>query len=165
MDPSQAQQIDPATGQPVQADQLQQVETKVTQPDGSVVTTKGPPGSMAEGQQTPEEQRAAQPSPVEGIPQGLYDRTVGTAKTAWDRVDPKFGKAAAISVERQLAKFGDWPGKNDPNAPPPPIQPFGPSFNPFTGEWIQPDKSGPSGMKMAGQDLDKYTEDYKRGKR
>jgi len=38
--------------------------------------------------------------------------------------------------EKMVADFGDFPGKDDPNAPQPKIEPGKPSFNPFTGEWV-----------------------------
>lgn len=36
---------------------------------------------------------------------------------------------------RKLGTFGAYPGHDDPTAPPPPLTPGLPSFNPFTGQW------------------------------
>jgi hypothetical protein len=36
---------------------------------------------------------------------------------------------------RKLGTFGVYPGHDDPAAPPPPLTPGVPSFNPFTGQW------------------------------
>jgi hypothetical protein len=38
---------------------------------------------------------------------------------------------------RKLSTFGVYPGHDDPAAPPPPLTPGIPSFNPFTGQWSE----------------------------
>jgi hypothetical protein len=38
---------------------------------------------------------------------------------------------------RKLSTFGAYPGHDDPGAPPPPLTPGMPSFNPFTGQWSE----------------------------
>jgi hypothetical protein len=38
---------------------------------------------------------------------------------------------------RKLSTFGHYPGHDDPGAPPPPLTPGLPSFNPFTGQWSE----------------------------
>jgi hypothetical protein len=46
------------------------------------------------------------------------------------------GRAKIREIEkREHERFGDYPGKGDPNSPKPPIQAGQPWFNPFTNEW------------------------------
>lgn len=138
------------------------IETKVTNPDGSITITKGAPGTQAAAEQgvTGEE-----PSPVEGMPMASYSKITDAAESDWSgALDAKFpgiGARARLDTERQLKAYGDYPGKGDPNAPAPPIQPFGPSFNPFTGEFTNTNKR-PSGLAMLGMEgeLERHKQEF-----
>jgi hypothetical protein len=72
-------------------------------------------------------------------------------------------EAWTIEAERQLGDFGDYPGKDDPDAPNPPIRPFGQSFNPFNGVFTN-QKTGPSPWTALGVDFDKHVRDYMEGR-
>lgn len=45
------------------------------------------------------------------------------------------GATAQETEEAARRRFGRWPGMADPQAPPAPVAPGQPSFNPFTGQW------------------------------
>ena len=38
--------------------------------------------------------------------------------------------------DKMLADFGDFPGKDDPNAPQPKVEPGTPTYNPYTDVWV-----------------------------
>lgn len=147
-----------------------EIETKIKAPDGSTYTAKGPPGSEAAAQaqeQTQEIQerksRESAPSPVNGVPMRTYE-----AVTSPDNAPPG-ASAQAREVwtresERQLTEFGDYPGKGDPDAPAPPVRPFGRSFNPFAGSFTGRKTRGPDPWKSLGIDMEKYKQDYLSGR-
>jgi hypothetical protein len=58
---------------------------------------------------------------------------------------------------KQLSQFGKYPGAGDSNAPPPPIRPFGRSYNPFTNSWTG---GKPEVGRLLGVDFDKIAQDY-----
>jgi len=117
--------------------------------------------SDQEANEAIEDKRMRQPSPVEGIPQGTYEKVVK---------EPSFSGNVRMSAEKmqewkddareQLSSFGDFPGKNDPHAPPPPIRPFGRSFNPFTGQFTG--EKAPSAFKLMGIDFEALKKEFYR---
>lgn len=104
-----------------------------------------------------ERMRMAQPSPIKAVPVGTYERVV---KDSYDEfklpsgapLSPKQNAAFKADAHAQLEQFGDYPGKNDPNAPPPPIRPGGRSFNPFTGKFTG--ERGPNAFTLMGFDME-----------
>jgi len=155
----------PPAVEPVQAQEgLREVKTTITEPDGSQVTTKGPEGSLAQQERAQAERTPEGESPVRGVAQGHYNAVVDRAEEDWERAVgrqfPGVGARARVDAERQLAEFGDFPGKGDPNYPSPPIRPFGRSFNPFTGKFTK--SRSPGGFEMLGIDVDRIAQEYTR---
>jgi hypothetical protein len=125
----------------------------------------GETSGIMSGMRASEEQermRRAQPSPVKGITQGHYERVVKDDYSADFKTDkpmsPKLNKAFKANAEEQLGKFGDYPGKGDPDSPSPPIRPGGRSFNPFVGTFTG--ESGPNAFKLMGIDLDQLKAEF-----
>lgn len=82
----------------------------------------------------------AQPSPITVLP-GVEKSTLGEVSTDLDgqvsmRLNDLGKREWVRKREKLLADFGDFPGKDDPNAPQPKIEPGKPALNPFTGVWV-----------------------------
>jgi hypothetical protein len=100
-------------------------------------------------------QAGAVPPPAAPSPLGAespieqYNQTGGfqTGQNAHIR-DITFKKMSGMSREQQLAyeqqavrdftSFGSYEGMDDPNAPPPPVNVGGYSYNPESNHWVEP---------------------------
>jgi len=112
-----------------------------------------------QAQQDAEKIRQSQPSPIPGHVQGTYEKVVKDPELV--NAPPMSDKQKAAwkqDAHNQLSTFGDYFGKGDPAAPPPPIRPMGRSFNPFTGKFTG--RQGLNAFKIAGVDLEKYKTDF-----
>lgn len=79
---------------------------------------------------TVDQLRAIAPGRALATPHGDIYRDAGTGKLRLRLNDA--GKVAYQAARMQaVARFGKYPGHDDPNAPPPPIEPGVPNFNPF----------------------------------
>jgi len=54
-------------------------------------------------------------------------------------MDPKTAKRFEQQAVRDMDQFGEYPGMDDPHAPPPPIRVGKASFNPMTAQWVMPE--------------------------
>ena len=108
-------------------------------------------------EQAVKDMRAAQPSAVEGIPQGTYDKVVNAKVPS--NLSPEQGKKYREDAEKQLRDFGDYPGRSDPKAPAPPIRPGKRSYNPFTGRFTG--GQGEDIFTAMGIDFEGYVNEYK----
>ena len=78
---------------------------------------------------------------LEEAPEGVFQTPQGTVeKMAGGKLKVKeLSPEAKVKIEgikqQQIAQFGDYPGRDDPDGPPPPVEPGQPWFNPFTGQW------------------------------
>jgi hypothetical protein len=54
-------------------------------------------------------------------------------------MDPSTAKEFERKAVRDMDLFGEYPGMDDPHAPPPPIRPGKNSLNPMTGMWVTPE--------------------------
>lgn len=110
-----------------------------------------------------EHMRMSQPSPIKGIPTGTYEKVV---KANYEQDFPgrstplteRQNRAFNVNAAQQLEKFGEYPGKGDPDAPAPPIRPGGRSFNPFSGSFTG--EEGPNAFKLMGIDLDSLKKEF-----
>jgi hypothetical protein len=131
-------------------------------PDTAAMAQQGDalqsPSMIAEAQSRAiEDTRQMQPSVIPGIPTGTYER-VATATPPPKGMGPAGAKLWAKDRDEQLTNFGDWPGKGDHKAPPPPIRPNSRSFNPFNGTFTG--GKGPSAFEMMGIDMNKFKADF-----
>lgn len=78
---------------------------------------------------------------MENAPAGLFQTPQGTLEKLPDgRLKVKdLSAEAKVIIEKvkmdEIRSFGNFPGMDDPNAPPPPVEVGTPWFNPFTGIW------------------------------
>jgi len=103
--------------------------------------------------------RRAAPSEIPGINTGHFEAVVNEKKFKEMKtgdgmpISEEQQKRLAQNVKQQLAEFGEFPGAQDPDAPPPPIREGGRSFNPFTGGFTG-EHGGPNAFKMMGFDIE-----------
>lgn len=116
--------------------------------------------SSMEAQKQQEDLRKRQPSPVEGVPQGTYEQVVKDPeiKGLKTPISEEVKAAWRADAETQLRDFGSYPGRDDPNAPKPPIRPMGRSFNPFTGKFTG--EKGPNAFQLMGIDMEKFKQEF-----
>jgi hypothetical protein len=69
-------------------------------------------------------------------------------------MDPQTAKEFERKAVRDFDQFGEYPGMDDPHAPAPPVRPGKHSFNPMTGQFVEPegavsvlDRMAPAGAK------------------
>jgi hypothetical protein len=92
------------------------------------------PGQPPLGGEQPQQPPAAPPPPAYGQYGEVAEGGVpGT--TPGVNLTPEGKQKLAEQQMRALAKFGAYPGMNDPAAPKPQVIPGKPSFNPFTMKW------------------------------
>ncbi len=139
------------------------IKTEVTQPDGSKITTEGPPGTQAQQVASAQVQEAEQSraedmaeSPVRGVPMGTFKQVANEGNAPAESTPEQRERWVADSTQ-QLQQYGKYPGAGDPNAPAPPIRPFGRSFNPFTNTWTG---GGPEVGRLLGFDFDQVAQEY-----
>lgn len=121
--------------------------------NGNVVDPRGGPSVQPGGvpsQQVPGVMQKAEfnverPMSVQELqdgPEGIYNTPNGQIERSVDgqisvRGMSERGKQRLTQLKRGMERdFGRWSGKNDPDAPKPPIVPGMPAFNPDTGQWI-----------------------------
>jgi hypothetical protein len=68
--------------------------------------------------------------------QSQHLRSFGIAQPGMSKEEGKRHEAMAL---RDMDRFGEYDGMDDPNSPPPPIRPGQNSFNPMTAQWVEPE--------------------------
>jgi hypothetical protein len=124
---------------------------------GAAQQPEGEKPDLVKNQEAAQAQQAAvdaQPSPVQGLPMGQYNKMLK------ESVPGKEGSPKAqAAFQRQAREFGNNPYANDPSAPQPKLNVAGRNFNPFTGGFTTL-PYGPSAIKMAGQDMGQLMKEY-----
>jgi len=154
--------LNTTTGQPMTSQEQQltlQQEAQTERQDTSGVL------SGMDAAKAQEDLRKAQPSPIASIPQGTYEAVVKDKYEQFDQagkapLSPEQHARFKEDAHAQLEVFGDYPGKGDPKAPPPPIRPGGRSFNPFSGKFTG--ERGPNAFKLMGFDFEKAKQEFYR---
>ena len=148
-----------STGQPMTA------QEQHGQLQGEFQVLRGDTSGFLSGmdaQRAQDDMRRSQPSKIPAIPQGTYESVVKDRYPEFEKKgQPLSARAHAAMKEnahKQLEEFGDWPGKGDPKAPPPPIRPGGRSFNPFSGKFTG--ERGPNAFTLMGFDMEKAKSEY-----
>ncbi len=136
-------------------------QTDTIPPPPPSVTAPVPPGMQQQPQQMPEgppkqqeaqQQAQALPPPPPALPKIPQDissyvsegNTLDVPEGQVTRLDGQInarlsdlGKRQWLATKKRMVEeFGDYPDKDDPEAPQPTIVPGRPSFNPFTGKWV-----------------------------
>ena len=80
------------------------------------------------------------PQEIATLHPGSYETPIGTLVKLPDGTSHVVLNQQGQSLYRQrfaesVNAFGQHPFANDPNAPPPPVNPNGPAYNPFSGQW------------------------------
>jgi hypothetical protein len=141
-----------AVGQPMTA------QEQTLQLQGEAQVARGDTSGFMSGMDAARQQedlRMAQPSKIPSVPQGTYERVVKDKFVSADSSRPlsqQQQKQLQENAHKQLEEYGDYPGKNDPKAPHPPIRPGRRSFNPFSGKFTG--EEGPNAFTLAGFDFE-----------
>ena len=155
---------DPETGEPLTPEQSLTQDKQEERGDSSPFIAE------KEAKAQKDLARRKQPSEIEGVTQGHFEKVVNDTDAQEIR-SPTGQKMTAMTAEKwkdsareQLAAFGTWPGSEDPDSPVPPIRPLGRSFNPFSGKFTG--EKGPSFSGVKGFDFKaSMREFYKNGGR
>lgn len=120
------------------------------EPDGTKVTEKLEPAPVQE-------------APARAPAQQVEDKVTGEAMARF-KLQPGSVQAQRMgaAVNRQLTHYGAYPGRDDPAAPQPQINPVGRNFNPMTGQFTpNPAQKGPSIGQILGLPSDEeYAKEY-----
>lgn len=74
------------------------------------------------------------PSGIFQTPQGTLEKTEDGRLRVRD-LSPEAKQKLEVVKQDQIRQFGDFPGMDDPNGPPPPVEAGEMWFNPFTGQF------------------------------
>ena len=69
------------------------------------------------------------------VPEGTIERGVDGLVGA--RLNDLGKRQWEATRQQMIRSYGDYPGKDDPNAPQPEFTPGVPAYNPFTNTWTE----------------------------